>query len=148
MQFPVHPVSVIDIYPVSTSVECERPFISDSLSAGFPSPALDFNAEPIDLNKELIRNPVSTFYGRIRGDSMVNAGIGDGDLIVIDKSISLRNGKIAVCFIDGEFTVKHVKVENNGCWLMPANDKYPPIQVTAANDFHVWGIVTHVIKSF
>lgn len=79
---------------------------------------------------------------------MQDAGISDGDLLIIDKSLAPKNGKIAVCFIDGEFTVKRIKVEKNTCWLMPANDQYQPIQVTEDNHFLVWGIVVHVIKSF
>ncbi len=145
--FPIHRSESIDLYVSTTEIELEIHLISEGLSAGFPSPALDFDTETIDLNKELIRNPISTFYGRIKGDSMKDAGIGDGDLIIIDKSIALRNQKIAVCFIDGEFTVKRVKLENNCCWLVPANEKYQPIQVTEVNDFHIWGIVTHVIKA-
>ncbi len=78
---------------------------------------------------------------------MKDAGIDDGDLLVIDKSLEPKNGKIAVCFVDGEFTIKRIKIEKDCCWLMPANDKYKPIQVTADNDFLIWGIVVHVIKS-
>jgi len=79
---------------------------------------------------------------------MQYAGISDGDLLVIDKSLEPEDGKIAVCFIDGEFTVKRIKLEKDGCYLMPANEAFKPIHVTADNEFILWGIVTHVIKSF
>ena len=118
------------------------------VSAGFPSPADDFLDSPIDLNKELIDNPSATFYGRVSGDSMIDLGINDGDLLIIDKSKPVQNGKIAVCFVDGEFTMKQIKIEEDCCWLVPANKKYTPIKITEDNDFIVWGIVIHVVKSF
>lgn len=79
---------------------------------------------------------------------MKDCGISDGDLLIIDKSIKPTNGKIAVCYIDGDFTVKKIKLENNKCWLMPANEKYKPIEINEHNDLRIWGIVVHVIKSF
>jgi DNA polymerase V len=79
---------------------------------------------------------------------MKDAGIGDGDLLIIDKSIEPTNDKIAVCYIDGEFTLKRIRLDSEGCWLMPANEKYKPIKVTEDNDMRIWGIVTHVVKSF
>ena len=137
----------LDFYSVETSTKLELPFFN-GISAGFPSPAQDFIDVSIDLNKELIKNPSSTFFARVNGDSMKDLGIGDGDLIVIDKSLEPTDGKIAVCYIDGEFTLKTIKIENGRCWLMPANDKYKPLEVTPENEFTVWGILVHVIKSF
>ena len=121
--------------------------VSGGISAGFPSPALDFVDLTIDLNKHLVKHPSSTFYGRVKGQSMKNDGINEGDLLVIDKSLEPVNGKIAVCFLDGEFTVKKIKLKKDVCWLMPANENYKPIKVTPENDFIIWGIVAHVIKS-
>lgn len=138
----------VEIYSALTDSELERPMVSEGISAGFPSPALDFVDLAIDLNKYIIKHPSSTFYGRVKGQSMKDEGINDGDLLVIDKSLDPVNGKIAVCYIDGEFTIKKIALKKNGCWLMPANEKYEPIKVTADNDFVIWGIVTHVIKSF
>jgi DNA polymerase V len=123
------------------------PMAQQGISAGFPSPADDFLDLSIDLNKELIKHPYATFYGRVSGDSMTGAGLDDGDLLVIDKSLEPRDGKIAVCFLDGEFTVKRIKIEANAIWLMPENKKYKPIKVTKDNEFVIWGIVTSVIKS-
>ncbi|GGB98590.1 LexA family protein [Dyadobacter sediminis] len=116
------------------------------ISAGFPSPAADFIDTNIDLGKELIRNPSSTFLGRVKGDSMKDAGIHDKDLLIIDKSLDCKDGKIAVCFLDGEFTVKRVRIEKDICWLVAENPHYKPIKVTAENDFLIWGIVIHIIK--
>lgn len=144
----VHSSKILDIYSASSETELVLPMIPGGISAGFPSPALDFVDLSIDLNKHLIKHPAATFYGLVKGFSMQDAGIGDGDLLVIDKSIEPADGKIAVCYIDGEFTIKRIKIEKNTCWLLPANEDYNPIKITPENDFLVWGIVTHVIKSF
>lgn len=119
--------------------------ISGEIKAGFPSPAEDIK-EKLDLMKMLVKHPASTFYFRISGVSMVDASLDEGDIIVVDRSLNLYNNCIAVCFIDGEFTVKRVRVETDKVLLMPANEKYRPIEITADNEFLVWGIVTYVIK--
>ena len=124
------------------------PLIEGGISAGFPSPAEDFIDVSIDLNRDLIKSPASTFYGRVNGESMKDLGINDGDLIVIDKSLEPQDGKIAVCYIDGEFTLKTIKIENQKCWLIPANEDFQPIEVSEDNNFLVWGILVHVIKSY
>ena len=119
--------------------------ISGEIKAGFPSPADDIK-EKLDLMKLLVRHPASTFYFRISGVSMVDASLDEGDIVVVDRSLDLYNNCIAVCFIDGEFTVKRVSVETGRVLLLPANNKYKPIEITPENDFLVWGIVTYVIK--
>lgn len=121
------------------------PLIS-GLSCGFPSPADDHLDEGIDLNAAYIRNKDATFFGRVKGDSMEGAGLSDGDLLIIDKSLEPRNGKIAVCFIDGEFTVKRIRIEKDIICLVAENRKYQPIKVTKDNEFLIWGVVTNVIK--
>jgi DNA polymerase V len=118
------------------------------LTAGFPSPAADFIDLEIDLGKELIKNPSATFLGRVKGTSMVDVGISDGDLIIIDKSIKPETGQIAVCFLNGEFTVKKIRFVSNGCWLIPENKDFKSIFVSPNDEFMIWGIVIHVIKSF
>ncbi|HLO43778.1 MAG TPA: translesion error-prone DNA polymerase V autoproteolytic subunit [Leadbetterella sp.] len=138
----------IEIFHVSTDIALELPFVKEGISAGFPSPADDFIDTAIDLNHELIKHPSSTFFGKVRGNSMKDLGIHDGDLLVIDKSLEPATGKVAVCYIDGEFTVKSLKLEKDSVWLLPANSNYKPILVTKENDFMIWGIVTNVIKSF
>lgn len=136
----------IDIVPVCNATELSIPFIENTISAGFPSPAEDYLESGIDLNKELIRHPSTTFFGRVKGDSMCGAGIFEGDILVIDKSLDAKDDDIAVCFIDGEFTLKRIKREKDAVWLIPANDKYKPIRVTVDNDFLIWGIVTAVVR--
>jgi len=142
-----HIPHTLDIFSVSTESKLDIPIVNQGISAGFPSPAQDFMDLSIDLNKEFIKHPASTFFGRVKGNSMINAGIGNGDLLIVDKSLEATDGRIAVCFIDGEFTVKRLKVEKDCCWLLPENEAYQPIKVTAENDFIVWGIVVYVIKA-
>lgn len=123
------------------------PYIKEGVSAGFPSPATDFTENNIDLNKELCKNPLSTFYIKVKGNSMINAGINDKDILIVDKSLEPKNNKVAVCFIDGEFTVKRINIEKEGVYLMPENENYQPIKVTDENELVIWGIVTYVIKT-
>ena len=120
--------------------------VEQGISAGFPSPADDFKEIRISLDKELVKNQESTFYARVSGDSMLGAGIDDGDLLVIDKSLSPENGKIAVCLVDGEFTVKRIKKEKDKFYLIPENKKYKPIELKEDNELIIWGIVEYVIK--
>ena len=116
------------------------------IHAGFPSPATDYMTQAIDLNKELVRHPAATFYGRVVGDSMIDAGVDEGDILVIDKSLEAREGDMAVCFVDGEFTLKHLHFHEDGLTLRPANINYPEIEVCEGVDFVMWGVVTYVIK--
>lgn len=129
-----------------SNVSLVLPVADGGIRAGFPSPAQDYLESGIDLNRELVKNPSSTFFGRVSGDSMAGAGIEDGDLIVIDKSISASEGDIAVCFVDGEFTLKRIHIENDFVWLVPENPKYRRIKVTPDQNFMVWGVVTYSIK--
>jgi DNA polymerase V len=121
-------------------------FIDTGISAGFPSPADDFKETRISLDEELITNKEATFFAKVNGQSMIGAGLDDNDLLVIDRSLEPENNKIAVCFLDGEFTVKRLKVKNGEVWLQPENPNYPIIKITEENDFVIWGIVTSVIK--
>ena len=118
----------------------------EGISAGFPSPAEDFKEARISIDQEVIKNEAATFYARVSGDSMQGAGLEDGDLLVIDRSLEPQHNKIAVCFIDGEFTVKRLKVEKDALYLMPENNKYKPLKVTEDNQLIIWGIVTYVVK--
>jgi DNA polymerase V len=137
----------IDFFSADTTSDLSLP-LAEGIKAGFPSPAQDYIDLAFDLNKELVKNPSSTFYGRVRGDSMVDEGINDGDILVIDKSLPPAEGRKAVCYIDGEFTLKTIRIKKDGIYLMPANPAYKPIKVTEENDFVVWGIVTYVIHKF
>lgn len=125
----------------------ELPFISSGIKAGFPSPAADFDGSKISLDNVLVKNREATFYAKASGNSMIGAGIDDGDILVIDKSLEPQNNKVAVCFIDGEFTIKRIKIEKDCVYLMPENKNYQPIRVTEENELVIWGIVTYVIKS-
>jgi DNA polymerase V len=138
--------STIDFYSVNTTTALPLPLVTGAISAGFPSPAQDYIDLKIDLNKELISNPSSTFYGRVKGSSMQDAGIVDGDILVIDKSLEPQDGDMAVCFIDGEFTLKYIKIEPDAVYLIPANPAFHPIKVTEENHFCIWGVVTYSIK--
>ncbi|RPG54662.1 MAG: translesion error-prone DNA polymerase V autoproteolytic subunit [Flavobacteriales bacterium] len=122
------------------------PLTNNSISAGFPSPADDFKEIRISLDKEIVRNEEATFYARVDGDSMQGAGLSDGDLIVIDRSEEPKNGSIAVCFLDGEFTVKRLKLKNQEVYLMPENSRYSPIKIDEGSELSIWGIVTYVVK--
>ena len=138
--------SNIKFFIPDTESTLESILISSGISAGFPSPASDFKQDRISLDKELIKNKEATFFARVSGQSMVGAGLDNNDLLVIDRSLEPTNNKIAVCLIDGEFTVKRLKVENDRIWLKPENLDYKPIEITEENQFIIWGIVTNVIK--
>ena len=121
-------------------------FFEGRVQAGFPSPAQGEYADSIDLNRALITNPAATFCARVIGNSMVDAGINEGDLLIIDRSLTPHDGSIAVCFIDGDFTVKRLSIRDDGIYLTPANASYPELHVVEDNNFQVWGVVSHIIK--
>ena len=124
----------------------EIPFIAAGIKAGFPSPAADFDETKISIDQMVVKNETATFYAKASGNSMTGAGIDDGDILVIDRSIEPTDNKIAVCFIDGEFTVKRIKIEEDCVYLQAENPKYKSIKVTEDNDLIIWGIVTYVVK--
>lgn len=115
------------------------------IHAGFPSPAQDYLEGVIDLNKELVRHPEATFYGRVVGDSMVDAGVFEGDVLVIDRSLDATDGAMCVCFIDGEFCIKFISRREGRLFLLAGNPKYAPIPVDEGSNFTVWGVVNYVI---
>ena len=119
----------------------------EGISAGFPSPADDFKENRISLDRELVKNKEATFYARVDGDSMIGAGLENGDLLVIDRSIEPENGKIAVCLIDGDFTVKRIKKDKEKIYLIPENKKYNKIEIKEGNELIIWGVVSYVIKA-
>ena len=138
--------SGMNIFTADAEAGQEIPLSNERVTAGFPSPADDYAASGLDLNRELIKNPASTFYARVSGLSMIDEGINDGDLLVIDKSLEPYDGCLAVCYIDGEFTLKRFEKHKDYGMLIPANKEFKPIKVTAENDFCIWGIVTYLIK--
>jgi DNA polymerase V len=144
----LHTTPTLEFYTPDYSTPMQLPFVDAKIRAGFPSPADDFIELSIDLNKHLIRHKDTTFFATVKGHSMKNAGIYDGDLLIIDKSLEPQNDKIAICQIDGEFTVKRIKIEQNVVWLIAENEDFEPIKVTPDNELIIWGIVTASIKKF
>jgi DNA polymerase V len=139
--------NMIKVYPFTlTPCAMPIPFSANRISAGFPSPANDYLETRIDLNEELIRNPNSTFFARVSGLSMQGAGIAENDILVIDKSLQPRDGCIAVCCLDGDFTLKRIRIKKTGVWLVPENVDFQPIRMTEDNELIIWGIVTFIIK--
>jgi len=124
------------------------PLFSCAVSAGFPSPAEDYIHKNIDLNEELIANPVATFFIRVKGHSMKNVCINDEDVLIVDRSLAVRNGDIVVAVIDGELTVKRFNKLNDKIILQSENPEYPPLVIANERDFSIWGVVTTVIHSF
>ena len=122
-----------------------------SIRAGFPSPAEDYMNESLDFNRDLIKHPEATFYGQVEGDSMINAGICDGDIAVIDRSIEAEHGDVVVGYIDKEFTVKYLDLthkQDGWIELRPANDRLKPIRIDEDSNFRVWGVVIYTIKKW
>ena len=124
------------------------PLLKDSVSAGFPSPADDYTEENIDLNEHLISNPFSTFFLRVKGDSMINAGIKDKDLIIVDKSLIAKPGNIVIAMIDGEFTIKRLSIKNDELYLKAENNNYPDFRFKNHIDVQIWGVVIYSIHSY
>lgn len=124
------------------------PYADGGVQAGFPSPAQDYLSDAIDLNKELIEHPSATFYARVVGDSMIEEGIAEGDILVVDKALEPEHGDLAVCCLNGEFTLKRLRFLSDGrMMLMPSNRRYRPIEICEGDEFMVWGVVAYTIKS-
>ena len=135
----------LSLFKPDSSYPLEIPFIETGIKAGFPSPAQDYVEQSINLNKVLIKNPTSTFFARVDGDSMYETGIHNGDIAIIDKSLEPREGSKVVAYIDGEFVMKTIRMGKNEIYLIPENPDYPTITVTPDQQFMIWGVVTHVI---
>jgi len=125
----------------------QLPLFSSSVAAGFPSPAEDYIEGSLDLNEHLIKHPAATFFVKVSGDSMVGAGIFDGDLLVVDRALEAKNDSIVLAVVNGEFTVKRLRKIKNKITLLPENPKHRPIEITDGMDFTVWGVVAHVIHT-
>ena len=125
--------------------------IAPEIKAGFPSPAEDYLHDSLDFNRDLIRHPEATFYGEVAGDSMEDAGICEGDIAVIDRSIEAEHGDVVVGYVNREFTIKYLDLTHKDegyIELRPANKKYKPIRIDADDDFEVWGVVVWTIKNW
>ena len=140
----------LEIYKGGFSTPLPLPYADMGIQAGFPSPAQDYIDKSLDFNRELIDHPAATFYAKVVGTSMIDAGISEGDIVVIDRAVDPEQDDIVVVFIDGEFTIKYIdfsELARNRIWLRPANRNFKPIKVSAASDFRVWGVVVKVIKN-
>lgn len=122
--------------------------MNSTVSAGFPSPAGDYKEEKLDLNQFLINHPVATYFIRVSGDSMMNAGILDGDILIVDRSLPPANHKIIIAEINNELTVKRLKIAEGQTWLIPENDNYKPILISPDDNFMVWGVITGTIRKY
>jgi len=118
---------------------------SNTISAGFPSPAEDYLDKKLDLNEYLIRNPSATFLVKVNGNSMINAGINNGDILIVDRSQEPADGKVVIGVINGEFTVKRIHKKGKRLFLAPENDSFQPIEITEDTDFKIWGVVVYTI---
>ena len=141
----VAPTKVVQIYSLSSEKESFSPFYVGRVSAGMPMPVDDLDVQKIDLNQHLMRNPETTFFVRVSGESMIDAGIHPGDLLVVDRSMPPSNGKIVIAVLNGELTVKRLFKEKGSLFLMPENVNYPAIEVTQDMALMIWGVVTNVI---
>lgn len=139
-------IGEIEIFKADSDSHLDLLYAEGGICAGFPSPAQDYLELSIDLNTELIQHPAATFFGRVIGNSLEEAGVTEGDILIIDKSLKPQDGNICVCFLDGDFTLKIIRHTENEIWLIPANKAYSPIRVTEDNNFMIWGVVTYTIK--
>ena len=131
--------------PFEKRTSLRLPLVSASVEAGFPSPADDHLERGIDLNEELIRNPAATFLVRVKGESMRDAGIHAGDVLIVDKSLTPTDRKIVVAMIDGNFTVKRFRKRGGQVFLEAENPEFPPIEVTEGQELSIFGVVTYII---
>ncbi len=134
-----------EFYSAETSSAIKLPLFLSPVSAGFPSPAEDYIERSLDLNQHLIKHPAATFYVKVQGDSMKDANLNDGDILIVDRSLEPKNNNIVVCNIDGEFTVKRFYKKNDYVVLTPANSKYNPIKISKDQQFEIFGVVTYTI---
>lgn len=142
------PISVIKYVKNYMAQNFKLPLYSSKVAAGFPSPAEDYIADSLDLNEYLVKHPAATFLVRASGNSMINAGIYENDILIVDRSLPPAHGKIVIAAIDGQLTVKRLHKKPNGQFvLMPENPDYPPIEISEENETYIWGVVTNVIHS-
>ena len=135
------------IYQPDQTTECKRPLFLVPVSAGFPSPADDYIENSLDLNKHLIKHPAATFFVRVKGDSMIDAGIHSGDILIVDRSLDATDKKVVIAVVDGEFTVKRVRIIDKKIYLLPENSDFSSTEIIESMDFTIWGVVTNVIHA-
>lgn len=144
----LYKTKTLEFYRSEQDLSLNLPYFQNGVSAGFPSPAEDHIDSKIDLNQLLIEHPSATYYIRVNGDSMLDAGILNGDLLIVDRSLEVINNSIVVAYIDGNFTVKRIRKNKNKLFLQAENNKYQPIEITEEMDFELFGVVAHAIHHF
>ena len=137
--------AVLTIIQPDFSTTLARPLFLSKVPAGFPSPADDYIEGSLDLNQHLIKHKAATFFVRVTGDSMIGAGIHDGDLLIVDRALEAQDKSVVVAVVNGEFTVKRIKKKGGRVWLMPENEKFQPMEMREGSELEVWGVVTNVI---
>ncbi|MFB6355478.1 MAG: LexA family protein [bacterium] len=137
--------TVTEVYTSDESTELELPLAEAACPAGFPSPADDHMEKRLDLNEHLIEHPAATFFVRVSGNSMIDAGIHDDDILVVDRSLEPRDGKVVIAVLNGELSVKRLKKREDALYLQAENDDYQSIEVSKESDLRIWGVATHVI---
>jgi len=135
------------IYKPDLSTSRTQPYFEAKVPAGFPSPAADYEENQLDLNKHLIKNPAATFFVRVSGDSMTGAGINDGDLLIVDRSLNPKDKNVVIAAVNGELTVKRIRIRKKKVFLEAENVNYPTQEIGKEADFQVWGVVTNVIHA-
>jgi len=137
--------SIKGIYRYDGKKKVLRPLIGMNVPAGFPSPAQDYIEDTLDLNDYLVPHPNSTYFVRVEGDSMIDAGILPDDILVVDRSLEASNNKVVIAVVDNELTVKRLKIDNKKCYLVPDNKSYDSIEIEDWMDLKIWGLVTYAI---
>lgn len=144
-----HPIPTLPILrPAVGAHPAHLPLFSDKVAAGFPSPADDYIEGRLSLDEHLIEHKEATFFVRAKGNSMIGAGIGDGDILVVDKSLAPVFGDVVVAVVDGEFTVKYLGQRNDSVVLKPANARFKDIEFKEGQELQIWGVVTSSVKKF
>lgn len=145
MTLRVNGLEILGTVDPDLATKLKLPLLLAGVQAGFPSPADDFIDKRLDLNEHLISHPAATFFVRAVGDSMLGAGIHDGDLIIVDRAVEPQAGRVVMAALGGELTIKRLERRGERLFLAPANTDYPSFDVTAREDFEIWGVATHVI---
>jgi DNA polymerase V len=137
------PILEVSEFPIQINL----PLFASKVPAGFPSPADDHLEANIDLNQQCIKHPAATFFVKVQGHSMIGAGIHNGDMLVVDRSLEAQSGSIIIAVVNGELTVKRLLLNDGEVWLWPENPEYLPVQIKEGMELHIWGVVAHVIHS-
>lgn len=146
VRVPISMISEVQTF-LTESKSYELPLYACRVSAGFPSPADDYLEGSLDLNQYLVPHPEATFFVRVTGDSMINAGIFPNDILIVDRSVTPKHGKVIIAVLDGELTVKRLYQKEGKTMLLPENKQYKPIPVREESDFMIWGVVSNVIHA-